>query len=73
VKPEYHRPKTEHRNPTVIVWQSHWQPPLNVLREVYPTSYQSVLDAFYTSYVAGETQVDTIEAIRDKLVPMLDT
>ena len=47
-------------------------PWLNVLREVYPKSYQSVLDVFYASYVAGETQVDSIEAARDKLMPILD-
>jgi hypothetical protein len=46
-------------------------PMLDAMRERLPQSYDSVVDAFYSSYVAGHTQADSIAAARAKLLPIL--
>jgi hypothetical protein len=48
-------------------------PLLDALRERLPQSYDSVIDAFYASYVAGNTWAAALSAARAKLLPILSS
>jgi hypothetical protein len=46
-------------------------PLLVPLKERLPKSYESIIDTYYESYMAGKTQGELITAARAKLVPIL--
>lgn len=48
-------------------------PALQMLRERFPSEYQSVVDAFYASYIAGDTEADSILIARKNLLPILNS
>ena len=46
-------------------------PVLAALKERLPKSYDDIVDAYYTSYVAGKTEAEMIAAARAKFMPLL--
>ena len=48
-------------------------PVLAALKDRLPQSYNEIVDAYYSSYVAGRTKAEMISAARAKLLPVLSS
>jgi len=48
-------------------------PLLAEIRERLPQDYDAILDAFYKSYLAGDTEADAVAAARTKFLPLLNS
>ena len=46
-------------------------PLLAEIKDRLPQAYDTIVDAFYKSYLAGDTEVDAVAAARTKLFPIL--
>jgi hypothetical protein len=46
-------------------------PLLSEIKERLPQGYDAIVDAFYKSYLAGDTEADAVAAARAKLLPLL--